>query len=568
MKNLRKFLVFVLFALATVFAFGIKSVKAADVVVAEVDFTTKSVKHGTYKDSWSYDSWQVSGGANNNGAWDYIKVGGNSTNLATYSDYYISSPAVTQAANKVTVNITSGSLSSTKMGVTSWGVYVYSDSAMTSRVDYVAGGTITENAALFEFTPTNGTAWPANSYFKVVFVLTNTSGTNGIIWLDNVSIWETQEDPKYTVTFDSNGGSEVAAYNDVVQGSKIVKPEDPTLNGYAFYGWYNGEDLWDFENDVVTENITLTAKWLNAALENAVTALNSVEAYMSMAFKYSYNTAIKADTLTYSSLEFPSPSGYQDFEGVKDQSPAEYKGQACGNNENFIQLRTSGNNSGIVSTVSGGVAKKVVLTWTPGKNTNKVVKVYGSNVAYTAATDLYGNILGVELGTINSDGTTLEITGEYRYVGIKSSDGAIWLDSVEITWDSTLYTDADFRVKVAVDSSIADAVEGLALEATEYGIAVTDGEKTEYFAAANELVVEEDGKVYVVIDLGDVLNNKERITNELTVSAYFEYEETIYSSTSVKTYSVKTLVEEYLPMDIAEVNELKSTLEALGYEFN
>ena len=568
MKNLRKFLVFVLFALATIFAFGIKGVKAADVVVAEVDFTTKSVQHSYYTDSWSYGSWQVSGGANSNGAWAYIKVGGKSSNLQQYSDYYISSPAVTQAANKVTVNIISGSLSKAGMGVTSWGVYVYSDSAMTSQVDYVAGGTITNAAALFEFTPTSGTTWPANSYFKVVFVLTNTSTTNGIILLDNVSIWETQEDPKYTVTFDSNGGSEVAAYNDVVQGSKIVKPEDPTLNGYAFYGWYNGEDLWDFENDVVTENITLTAKWLNAALENAVTALNSVEAYMSMAFTYSYNTAVKADTLTYSSLKFPSTSGYQDFEGVKDQSPAEYKGQACGNTNNYIQLRTSNNNSGIVSTVSGGVAKKVVLAWTADKNDGKTVEVYGSNVAYTAATDLYGANKGTLIGTIDSSSTTLEITGEYRYVGIKSLDGALYLDSVEITWDSTLYTDADFRVKVAVDSSIADAVEGLALEATEYGIAVTDGEKTEYFAAANELVVEEEGKVYVVIDLGDVLNNKERITNEFTVSAYFEYEETIYSSTSVKTYSVKTLVEEYLPMDIAEVNVLKSTLEALGYEFN
>ena len=566
MKNLRKFLVFVLFAFATVFAFGIKGVKAADSVVCELDFTTKSSGSSYYDTTWTYGDWTVSGGANNNKGWGYVKMGGKSEKLI--DDVYLSSPVVAQTASKVTVNVIAGSLPKAAMKLNSWGLYVYSDSAMTSQVDYVAGDTITNAAALFEFTPTSGTTWPANSYFKVDFDLANTSTTNGIIWLDNVSIWETQEDPKYTVTFDSNGGSEVAAYNDVVQGSKIVKPEDPTLNGYAFYGWYNGEDLWDFENDVVTENITLTAKWLNAALENAVTALNSVEAYMSMAFTYSYNTAVKADTLTYSSLELPSTSGYQDFEGVKDQSPAEYKGQACGNTSNYIQLRTSSNNSGIVSTVSGGVAKEVVLAWTAGKNDGKVVEVYGSNVAYTAATDLYGANKGTLLGTIDSNSTTLEITGEYRYVGIKSSSGALYLDSVEITWDSTLYTDADFRVKVAVDSSIADAVEGLALAATEYGIAVTDGEKTEYFAAANELVVEEDGKVYVVIDLGDVLNNKERITNELTVSAYFEYEETIYSSTSVKTYSVKTLVEEYLPMDIAEVNVLKSTLEALGYEFN
>ena len=30
---------------------------------------------------------------------------------------------------------------------------------------------------------------------------------------------------------------------------------------YAFKGWYYQDKKWDFENDVVTENITLTAKW-------------------------------------------------------------------------------------------------------------------------------------------------------------------------------------------------------------------------------------------------------------------------------------------------------------------
>jgi hypothetical protein len=52
----------------------------------------------------------------------------------------------------------------------------------------------------------------------------------------------------------------------VVDGEKAVKPADPTKEStdefdFVFEGWYNGETKWDFENDVVTENIELVAKY-------------------------------------------------------------------------------------------------------------------------------------------------------------------------------------------------------------------------------------------------------------------------------------------------------------------
>ena len=68
----------------------------------------------------------------------------------------------------------------------------------------------------------------------------------------------------HTVTFNSNGGSAVASVA-VIDGGLLGKPEDPTRSGYEFKGWYkdNGTFLqeWNFETDVVTENITLYAKW-------------------------------------------------------------------------------------------------------------------------------------------------------------------------------------------------------------------------------------------------------------------------------------------------------------------
>ncbi len=47
----------------------------------------------------------------------------------------------------------------------------------------------------------------------------------------------------------------------VVSGGKLTKPANPTKEGYEFTGWYQGESLWDFANDIVTTDITLKAGW-------------------------------------------------------------------------------------------------------------------------------------------------------------------------------------------------------------------------------------------------------------------------------------------------------------------
>lgn len=63
--------------------------------------------------------------------------------------------------------------------------------------------------------------------------------------------------PRYIVTFD---GENAVTYK---VGSKIEKPDDPTppTKDHTFLGWYVGETEWDFENDVVTGDLNLTAKW-------------------------------------------------------------------------------------------------------------------------------------------------------------------------------------------------------------------------------------------------------------------------------------------------------------------
>ena len=70
-------------------------------------------------------------------------------------------------------------------------------------------------------------------------------------------------DPGFTVTFDSKGGSDVPAHNQMY-GQLLEIPEPPTREGYRFTGWYTDPSCleeWDLENGVVESDFTLYAGW-------------------------------------------------------------------------------------------------------------------------------------------------------------------------------------------------------------------------------------------------------------------------------------------------------------------
>ena len=75
---------------------------------------------------------------------------------------------------------------------------------------------------------------------------------------DLILIGKYVEVEKYTVKFDSNGGSKV---NDIKvnEGAKIDAPT-VTRDGYIFDGWYLNDVKYDFSNPV-TKSMTLKAKW-------------------------------------------------------------------------------------------------------------------------------------------------------------------------------------------------------------------------------------------------------------------------------------------------------------------
>ena len=69
---------------------------------------------------------------------------------------------------------------------------------------------------------------------------------------------------EYTVTFDANGHGTAPTEQKTSYGGKITEPAAPTAENYYFRGWFKEstcENIWDFDSDIVTADITLYAKW-------------------------------------------------------------------------------------------------------------------------------------------------------------------------------------------------------------------------------------------------------------------------------------------------------------------
>ena len=72
---------------------------------------------------------------------------------------------------------------------------------------------------------------------------------------ENITVKAQWKINQYTITFDTNGGSEIAPITQDY-GTKITVPDNPTRKGYTFKGWDK-----EIPETMPAENITITARW-------------------------------------------------------------------------------------------------------------------------------------------------------------------------------------------------------------------------------------------------------------------------------------------------------------------
>ena len=109
---------------------------------------------------------------------------------------------------------------------------------------------LTLRGALFTRTGYTQTGWATVDGGEKVYGLDAVYTKNEALTL--YPVWNTNQ---YTITFDTNGGSEIAPITQDY-GTTITAPAAPTREGYTFIGWDR-----DIPTTMPAENVTITAKW-------------------------------------------------------------------------------------------------------------------------------------------------------------------------------------------------------------------------------------------------------------------------------------------------------------------
>lgn len=233
--------------------------------------------------------------------------------------------------------------------------------------------------------------------------------------------------PTYTIIWKANG---VTVQTDIVKrGAGYSLPDDPEncSEDRVFKGW---TVVKDYESETTApEDLFYMA--LAAPILTQDTTYYAV---------YADKKAVSGQVTVTDSLAraFTGITGtsYSDWADKEGTSGAVYAGNSAGGN-NAIQMRST-NNSGIITTTSPGTIKNVTLVWNSITNTTRVVNVYGKNTPYESAADLYSDDKqGTLLGSMKKESntkTSLDISGTYAYIGIRSNSNALYLDSVLVTW--------------------------------------------------------------------------------------------------------------------------------------
>ncbi len=334
------------------------------------------------------------------------------------------------------------------------------------------------------------------------------------VWLEEVP---NVAPTTYTVTFNAGDGTFVGNTDfpnesNTQEAGTYTLPSATPATGYTFDGWLaTGSTTPVTGSYTVSGDVDFIAQYTQSGSdeENMVT-----------------------DRITES--DFEKNNSYIDFTINDKPSGVIYKGNAANpSTKSYLQFRSS-NNSGLVVTNSSCKVHTIRIQWNTYTTSGRTVDIYGSDTPYTATSNLYtSSTQGTKLGSLSYDGntntTSLEVTGDYSYIGVRSNSGAIYLNYIEIIWEKqggapSPSISAD-NVEIAysaedgvINYSITNAVEGGELTASTTATWLTLGDvetnSVPFTCSANETTEPRTATITLSYTYGE----NETVTKNVTVT--------------------------------------------------
>ena len=117
-------------------------------------------------------------------------------------------------------------------------------------------------------------------HFRILVFIVYTLLVFSLVSCTNNNDDESESLPSYTVSFYTNGGSQVASQI-VKSGSFASRPNNPTRDGYTFEGWYSDSKLTNYFSfsTAITSDIILYAKWSEDSIYATVSVTKGSDIY-------------------------------------------------------------------------------------------------------------------------------------------------------------------------------------------------------------------------------------------------------------------------------------------------
>ena len=217
---------------------------------------------------------------------------------------------------------------------------------------------------------------------------------------------------KYLVSFDN------IRFEEYAYGEKINRPEDPEkdpdlLNEYMFEGWECDGKVWDFDNDVVTGNMTLTSvfgatdRTYEIKFVSNGEEVDSQEVKIGRKIEKPVGTPVKASTKTktYTFIGWFNGAEEWDFDNLL-AGPVTLTAHFAESTRKYV---VTFDNNGEITTAEYAYGDRIAKPATPA---DYIDETLGKKAEFVGWADADGAMWDFVLGTVTADG--IKLTAKYE----------------------------------------------------------------------------------------------------------------------------------------------------------